>query len=218
MRIASRAILAAAAATVIGALPLAAQRRLTLSVTPPTSTTDGPVVTSSNLFADPEMRDLVRSGFPASLRFRLELWRVGGLFNDLEGQQQWELIIQYDPSTQQYRVGRRRGGRVEDVGSFATLATAQAMLERPLRAQVMPERRGARYYYSFTLDIEALSVSDMDQLERWLRGARSGGTAASALGSGVRTLMLRMLGGERQHYSGRSPTFTAPSQSAAAPE
>jgi hypothetical protein len=36
-----------------------------------------------------------------------------------------------------------------------------------------------------------------------------GGTAASALGSGVRTLMLRMLGGEKQHYAGRSPTFTA---------
>jgi len=54
-------------------------------------------------------------------------------------------------------------------------------------------------------------VSDMDQLERWLRGARSGGTAASALGSGVRTLMLRMLGGERQHYTGRSATFRAPS-------
>ena len=71
----------------------------------------------------------------------------------------------------------------------------------------MPEREGARYYYNLTLDIEALSVSDMDQLERWLRGARSGGTAASALGSGVRTLMLRMLGGERQHYTGRSATF-----------
>jgi hypothetical protein len=49
----------------------------------------------------------------------------------------------------------------------------------------------------------------MDQLERWLRGARSGGTAASALGSGVRTLMLRMLGGERQHYTARSVTFRA---------
>jgi len=218
VRIFTRALLAALALVVAATSPLAAQRRLTLGVTPPAAMTGGPTVTASNLFADPDMRDLVRSGFPASLRFRLELWRVGGLFNDLEGQQEWELIIQYDPSTQRYRVGRRLGGRVEDVGSFATLATAQAMLERPLRAQLMPERRGARYYYSFTLDIVALSVSDMDQLERWLRGARSGGTAASALGSGVRTLMLRMLGGERQHYSARSPTFRAPAQSAAAPE
>lgn len=190
-----------------GATPLIAQRRLSLGVTPPAAAGGAPIVTATNLFADPDMRDLVRSGFPASLRFRLELWRVGGLFNDLEGQQEWELIIQYDPSAQRYRVVRRQRGRVEDLGSYATLATAQAMLERPLRAQLMPERAGVRYYYSITLDIVALSVSDMDQLERWLRGARSGGTAASALGSGVRTLMLRMLGGERQHYTGRSDTF-----------
>ena len=46
----------------------------------------------------------------------------------------------------------------------------------------------------------------MDQLERWLRGVR-GGSAASALGSGVRTLMLRMLGGEKRHYDGKSVSF-----------
>lgn len=192
-------------------MPVQAQRRVNLSVTPPASATAAPIVTTANLFADPDMRDLVRSGFPASLRFRLELWRVGGLFNDLEGHQDWELIIQYDPSAQRYRVVQRQAGRVEDVGSYSTLSTAQALLERPLRVQLMPAREGARYYYNLTLDIEALSVSDMDQLEHWLRGARSGGTAASALGSGVRTLMLRMLGGERQHYTGRSATFRAPS-------
>ena len=210
MRSTGRLVAGALAFTLISAAPLSAQRRVALGVTPPASAAGAPIVTSANLFADPDMRDLVRSGFPASLRFRLELWRVGGLFNDLEGQQEWELIIQYDPSAQRYRVVQRQRGRVEDLGSFATLATAQAILERPLRAQLMPERAGARYYYSITLDIEALSVSDMDQLERWLRGARSGGTAASALGSGVRTLMLRMLGGERQHYTGRSATFRAP--------
>jgi len=204
-------ILGALTLSVVGARRLDAQRRVSLGVTPPASAAGAPIVTAANLFADPDMRDLVRSGFPASLRFRLELWRVGGLFNDLEGQQEWELIIQYDPSAQRYRVIQRQQGRVEDLGSYTTLSTAQALLERPLRSQLMPERQGARYYYNFTLDIEALSVSDMDQLERWLRGARSGGTAASALGSGVRTLMLRMLGGERQHYTARSPTFRAPS-------
>ena len=204
-------ILGALTLTVGGARRLDAQRRVSLGITPPASAAGAPIVTAANLFADPDMRDLVRSGFPASLRFRLELWRVGGLFNDLEGQQEWELIIQYDPSAQRYRVVQRQQGRVEDLGSYTTLSTAQALLERPLRSQLMPERQGARYYYNFTLDIEALSVSDMDQLERWLRGARSGGTAASALGSGVRTLMLRMLGGERQHYTARSPTFRAPS-------
>lgn len=188
--------------------PLLAQRRVTLDVAPPTAMAGSPTVTTANLFGDPDMRDLVRSGFPASLRFRLELWRVGGLFNDLEGQRDWELIVQYDPSAQRYRVVQRQGGRLDDLGSFATLSTAQAVLERPTRILLAPEREGSRYYYNLTLTLEALSVSDMDQLERWLRGVR-GGTAASALGSGMRTLMLRMLGGEKRVFDKRSATFTA---------
>jgi hypothetical protein len=188
-------------------VPLRAQRRAQLEVTAP-SVTAPAIVTTVGLFADPDMRDLVRSGFPASLRFRLELWRSGGLFNDLEGHQEWELIVQYDPSAQRYRVIRRQGGRVDDLGSFATLSTAQSVLERPLRVTLLPQREGGRYYYNLALDIEALSVSDMDQLERWLRGVRSG-TAATALSSGVRTLMLRMLGGEKRHLEKRSPSFTA---------
>jgi hypothetical protein len=190
------------------ASPLHAQRRVALDVAPPAAAVDMPVVTTTNLFGDADMRDLVRSGFPASLRFRLELWRVGGLFNDLEGQREWELIVQYDPSAQRYRVVQRQAGRVDDLGSFATLSTAQAVLERPTRILLAPEREGTRYYYNLTLTIEALSVSDMDQLERWLRGVR-GGTAASALGSGMRTLMLRMLGGEKRVFDKRSITFTS---------
>jgi hypothetical protein len=206
-------IRSARVALLVGALliawsaPSAAQRRPQLDVSTPTPSTPATVATVG-LFGDPDMRDLVRSGFPASLRFRLELWRSGGLFNDLEGRQEWELIVQYDPSAQRYRVVRRQGGRVEDLGSFATLSTAQSVLERPLRVTLLPQREGSRYYYNLALDIEALSVSDMDQLERWLRGVR-GGTAATALGSGVRTLMLRMLGGEKRHYEKRSSSFVA---------
>ena len=190
-----------------GAPSAVAQRRVALDVVPPAGAAAGPLVTTTNLFGDPDMRDLVRSGFPASLRFRLELWRVGGLFNDLEGQREWELIVQYDPSAQRYRVVQRQGGRLEDLGSFATLSTAQGVLERPARILLLPERTGPRYYYNLTLTVEALSVSDMDQLERWLRGVRGGG-AATALGSGMRTLMLRMLGGEKRVYDRRSVTFT----------
>lgn len=190
------------------ASPLAAQRRPMLEVSPPTVAGVGALVTATNLFAEQSMRDLVRSGFPASLHFRLELWRASGLFDDLESRGDWEVIVQYEPSAQRYHVVRRQDGRVEDLGSFATLATAQTVIERPTRATLAPERPSARYYYTLTLDIEALSVSDMDQLERWLRGVR-GNTAASAVGTGMRTLMLRLLGGEKRNYSAKSPTFTA---------
>jgi hypothetical protein len=201
----ARATVLAGALAALWSAPAGAQRRVQLDVGVPSQATPV-VVTSTGLFGDPDMRELVRSGFPASLRYRLELWRAGGLFNDLEGMHEWELIVQYDPSGQRYRVVRREGGRLEDMGSFATLSTAQAMLERPLRITLAPQRQAKRYYYNFVLDISALSVSDMDQLERWLRGVR-GGSAAGAIGSGMRTLMLRMLGGENQHYERRSSTF-----------
>jgi len=202
----ARATVFVCALSAVWGAPAAAQRRVQLEVGLPSQAAPV-VVTATGLFGDPDMRELVRSGFPASLRYRLELWRSGGLFNDLEGTHEWELIVQYDPSGQRYRVVRREGGRLEDLGSFATLSTAQAVLERPLRiTQLSPQRQARRYYYNFVLDISALSVSDMDQLERWLRGVR-GGTAAGAIGSGMRTLMLRMLGGENRHYERRSSTF-----------
>jgi hypothetical protein len=187
---------------------LTAQRRPTLEIVPPMSATIGATVNASNLFADASIRDLVRSGFPASLHYRLELWRTGGLFDDLEGRNDWDVIVQYDPTAQRYRVVRRQSGQHEDLGSFATLATAQTVIERPWRSTLAPEQSGARYYYTLSMDIEALSVSDLDQLERWLRGAKSG-TAAGAVGSGLRTLMLRMLGGEKRHYTARSTVFAA---------
>jgi len=201
----TRAAVLACALSALWSAPASAQRRVQLDVGVPSQAT--PVtVTATGLFGDPDMRELVRSGFPASLRYRLELWRAGGLFNDLEGTHEWELIVQYDPTGQRYRVVRREAGRLEDLGSFATLSTAQAMLERPLKLTLAPQRQARRYYYNLVLDISALSVSDMDQLERWLRGVR-GGSAAGAIGSGMRTLMLRMLGGEKQHYERRSSTF-----------
>lgn len=203
-----RALALLLALTLTVASPLSAQRRPLLEVVPPATVGTGALVTATNLFAEQSMRDLVRSGFPASLHFRLELWRASGLFDDLENQADWEVIVQYEPSAQRYHVVRRQNGRVEDLGSFATLATAQTVIERPTRTTLVPERPGARYYYTLALEIEALSVSDMDQLERWLRGVR-GNTAASAVGSGMRTLMLRLLGGEKRNYTAKSPSFTA---------
>ena len=194
--------------SMILALPLSAQRRPVLDVAPSAAGVAGAVVNATNLFAEQDIRDLVRSGFPASLHFRLELWRAGGLFDDLEGRLEWNLIVQYDPTAQRYRVVRRQANQHDDLGSFSTLSSAQTVLERPSRATLSPERGGVRYYYAVALDIEALSVSDLDQLERWLRGATSG-TAASAVGNGVRTLMLRMLGGEKRHYTARSSVFVA---------
>ena len=64
------------------------------------------------------------------------------------------------------------------------------------------------------VDIEALSVSDLDELERWLRGelrpaVRGKRAPIPAIQRGLGTLLSRVLGGERRQYEAKSSTFTA---------
>lgn len=174
----------------------------------------GPRIVTENILASGDLRELIRSGFPAQLHYRLELWRTGGWFDDLEALMEWDVVIAYDPARQLYRVRRFSGAHNEDLGAFATLTSVETVLERPLRAPLIPSRMGRRYYYNLVLDVEALSVSDLDQLERWLRGelgpAVSGrNNPVSAMSSGVRTLVTRVLGGERIQYRKRSGGFRA---------
>ena len=75
----------------------------------------------------------------------------------------------------------------------------------------MPARRG-RYYYSVGLDVETLSMSDLDEVERWLRGelrpaVRGQRNPGTALTRGLRTLFVRLLGGEKRRYDVQSRTF-----------
>jgi hypothetical protein len=174
----------------------------------------GPRIATGSVLAGGDLRELIRSGFPAQLHYRLELWRTGGWFDDLESIMEWDVVIAYDPGMQLFRVRRLSGSQNEDLGAFATLTSVEAVLERPLRAPLVPSRMGRRYYYNLVLDVEALSVSDLDQLERWLRGelrpaVRGRNNPVDAVSSGLRTVFTRVLGGERRHYRQRSGTFRA---------
>ena len=198
-----------------------AQRAVDLDITLPARMSDGdgaaaagPMIGFVHVLDDEQTRELVRSGFPAQMHFRLELWRVGRWVNELERSIEWDVVVGYDPASQSYRVRRRLANQVEDLGAFPTLTSAQAAAERPVRVPLAPRQTGRRYYYNLVLDVEALSVSDLDQLERWLRGelrpaVRGDGNPLSAIGSGARTLVTRILGGERRHYEKRSGTFWA---------
>lgn len=174
--------------------------------------TEGPLVSSVGMLDDASIRDMLRNGFPARLHYRVELWSVGGWFNDLEGSTEWDVIVQYDPMTNSYRAARRVGSSVEFLGRFADLAAAEAAIARPFRAPITARRRGHRYYYSVSVDVETLSVTDLDEVERWLRGelrpaVRGHSNPATALTRGIRTLFVRLLGGEKRHYEHRSGTF-----------
>ena len=74
-----------------------------------------------------------------------------------------------------------------------------------------PSRRG-RYYYTGALDIETLSLSDLEELERWLKGelqpAVSGDRSIpGALGQGARRLFIRVLSLPERRLEARSDRF-----------
>ena len=61
---------------------------------------------------------------------------------------------------------------------------------------------------------KALTRTDLDELERWLRGdarpaVQGNGNPGTALGRGVRKLFARLVGGERRNLRTRSGTFRA---------
>ena len=201
---------------VVGASSAAAQRtNVQLSLALPAGVADeGPSVSTTNVLSDAKTQELLRNGFPAALHYRVELWRKGGWFgwfDDPGGSMQWDVFVSYDPSGQRYQVVRRQGRQLEDFGGFPTLAAAEAQLDRGYHVALRPTRRG-RYYYNVSLEIETLSVSDLDALQRWLRGeaqpaVHGRGNPATALRSGLGTLFSRLLGGEKRHFEERSGTF-----------
>lgn len=200
-----------------GASSLPAQREVRLEVALPPAgalATEGPMVRTTGVLSSGEIRDLLRSGFPARLHYRMELWARGGWFDDLDRATEWDVIVRQDALDQGYEIARIEEDRVTILGRFAHLADAEAVLSRPVRAPITARRTSREQYYQASLEIEILSLTDLDELQRWLsgearpavRGRRNPGTA---LGRGFRTLFARLLGGEKQRHEVRTPRFRA---------
>ena len=202
------------AASLAAASPASAQQGPRIDLTLPAQGAllrEGPTVRGSGLLADAQLRDLVRNGFPARFSFRVELWSTGGFFNSLEASTTWDVIVRYDPLEKVYEVVRIAGNQAVALGRFADVDAAGDAVGRPVRVPLNAPSR-ARYYYAGTLDVEVLSLSDLDELERWLRGelrpAVSGRkNPGTALTRGVRTLVVRLLGGTKRHFEAKTSVF-----------
>lgn len=196
-------------------LPAEGQGRPTLEVTLPAASQrreEGPTVRARNVLAERYVVDLLRNGFPARLRYRAELWTASGLFNSRQRRAEWEVLVRYDAMRQAYDVVRLRGDSVVAAVRFAQFADVVTEVERPVRAPILPLAERRPQYYYVTLDLEMLSVSDLDEVERWLRGelkpaVRGERNPGTALGRGMRTLLARVLGGEMRRLEARSQTF-----------
>lgn len=197
-----RAALLAAAAALLAAAPVRAQSPLVLDVE------DGaPRVSAEGVLEDPALEEAVRSGLPLRLRFHVELWR-DEWFDDLVDQASWTAVVAFEPLDRSFLAalpGAREWRR------FPGYASASAAVEAPYIPAIRPTREG-RYYYIGYLEIETLSLSDLDELERWLRGelepvVRGGGSVTGAVGTGLKRVLIRVLGLPARRYEARGEAF-----------
>ena len=174
---------------------------------------EGPQVRARSMLSDSRVREALRNGFAVRLHFRVELWSTEGWFNSLAGRTEWEIVVRREGLEEKYLVTRLfPDGRRVTSGPFATVAETEEDVARGVRAPITPPRRNERYYYNAVCEVETLSVSDLDELERWLRGeagpaVRGERNPGTALTRGLRTLFVRLLGGDGNRYEARTVTF-----------
>lgn len=171
-----------------------------------------PLVRSVHIFADRELREMMHSGFPARLHYRLELWGAEGFFDNMKRQVEWDVIVRYNPLKRRYTATRIEGDRITALGSFDSLDPVEELLSHAIQPALAVPDSHDRYYYNLVLDVQMLSVTDLDEVERWLKGdlgpaAHGDKNPATAIGQGAKTLITKLLGGQEKHYEARSKVF-----------
>ncbi len=199
---------------VVAALRAEAQKPQLMLVIPGQSelAAERPSVRSASLITDGAMLDLIRNGFPAHLHYKLERWSTGGFFNDVTAEAEWDAVVRYDALSKVFQVFRVVGKKTTALGNFTDISGAESAIDAPFPAPISLPKRGKKAYYNLILDVETLSLTELDEVERWLRGelkpaVRGQKNPGTAVGRGVRTVMVRLLGGEKRRYETRSGTF-----------
>lgn len=169
-----------------------------------------PIVSVGSVLDERALEEALRSGLPLRMRFRVELWR-DTWFDDLTGQATWNTVLAFEPMAQRFLAV---GPDADSIGRYDSYQAARAALEQPYAPALAPGSRG-RYYYLAFLEIETLSLSDLDELERWLRGelqpaVEGGGSVTGAIGTGLKRLLVRVLGLPVRRYEARSQPFRVP--------
>lgn len=195
-------------ALLVGAAAAAAAQSPGLSVMRPDS---APRVQLTALLADGRFVDLMRSGFPLRLHYRLELWRDrSNWFDQFVQEATWDAVARHDPLADDF-VLIRSGGTVT---RYATAEDLERALDVAYRVQLFPHANG-RFYYFCRLEVTTLNDTDLEELTRWLKGevspAVSGdGNVGDALARGVQRVLVRIAGLPRLTLETRSTQFRYP--------
>lgn len=159
-----------------------------------------------DIFASGGIRESLESGLPVRIRIVTELWR-DRFFDSQEGRDEWRATVWSDPLSSTYRVETAD----VPVGTADTPEEAVELLRSQLQSPLRPSVRG-RYYYLARIEVETLSLSDLEELRRWLRGelapAVEGDEAiGGALGRGIRRLFVRALALPAIRFQTRTSRF-----------
>jgi hypothetical protein len=166
-----------------------------------------PVVRTRNLIADTPWLSTLRQGLPVRLQYRLELWRSReGWFDVLERQLDWTVVVRHEPLLDQFSVVRLLPPNRVLQNRYATPGALAGALSTAYQYTIAPASEGT-YYYTATLGVATLSDSDLDEMERFLKGELEGGVQSGGLGRSARRLVLRLAGLPTLSLSARSPSF-----------
>lgn len=169
------------------------------------------IVTVDHLLEEGPLLQAIHSGLPLRIRVQTHLWE-DGFFDDELGRHEWRASIIFDPLTRQYRVQSGRGGG--EIREVNTLEEVQAVLQQTLEIPLRPGKEG-KFYYLADVEMETLSLSDLEELERWLQGDLGPAVTGEedvggALAKGFRRVLVRMLGLPARKFQIRSPSFEIP--------
>lgn len=166
----------------------------------------GPILESRGI------QDPVERGLPVRIRVVTELWR-DRVVDAQEARHEWRASVRLDPLEGSFLVETDDGASL----SAATLAEAGRILAAQLVVPLQPSGQG-RYYYLGRVEVETLSRSDLQELQRWLQGDVAGvaeagddeGGIRGALGRGLQRVVIRLLGLPAERYRARTGTFQFP--------
>jgi hypothetical protein len=179
-----------------GSPPLAAQdtAAVRLEVTLAGTTRD-PVVRTRNLLEETPWLTALRQGLPVRLQYRLETWRSREAWLDeVQRQVEWAIVVRHEPVLDQFVVTRIGPGNAIVARRVATPGALAELLGARYQFQIVPQDEG-RYYYTASLAVATLSDSDLDQLERVLRGEVDPRSAeGGSLAERARRMLLRLAG------------------------
>jgi hypothetical protein len=165
-------------------------------------------VQATGLLDDGRFADLMRSGFPLRLHFRLELWRErSGWFDRYLTGVEWDAVARHDPLAEEFILIRTGGG----VTRHTTTEDLAAALAVPYRV-ALEARGNGRFYLVARLDVTTLNDTDLEELTRWLKGdvtpAVSGQeNFGQALAHGAQRALVRIAGLPTVTLEERTGTF-----------